>query len=125
MLQLDGGGLFFAVAEVVIAHLLRSGRVAVMADDQEVSPSNVAAIPGMSRPLVVHRMEVGDLPFHHVGKHRLAKLNNVLALKERIDGQRAAPAALAEDTEGLIRNHGLQAASRGLRRFTRRTHWSG
>ena len=49
----------------------------------------------MSRPLVVHRMDVGDLPYHYVGKHRRAKLRDVLALKDRMDGQCAALAALA------------------------------
>ena len=96
-----------AMVEVVIGHLLRGGRVAVLAEDQEISPNDAAAILGMSRPLVVHRMEAGDLPFHYVGKHRRARLRDVLALKERMDRQRAALAALAEDTEDLIRNHGL------------------
>lgn len=96
-----------AMVEVVVGHLLRGGRVAVLAEYQEISPNDAVAILGMSRPLVVHRMEVGDLPFHYVGKHRRAKLHDVLALKERMDGQRAALAALAEDTEDLIRNYGL------------------
>jgi len=96
-----------AMVEAVVGHLLRGGRVAVLAEDQEVSPNDAAAILGMSRPLVVHRMDVGDLPFHYVGKHRRAKLHDVLALKERLEGQRAALAALAEDTEDLIRQHGL------------------
>ncbi len=96
-----------AMVEVVIGHLLRGGRVAVLAEDQEISPNDAAAILGMSRPLVVHRMEVGDLPFHYVGKHRRSKLRDVLAFKERIDGQCAVLAALAEDTENLICQHGL------------------
>ncbi len=96
-----------AMVEAVIGHLLRGGRVAVLAEDQEISPNDAAVILGMSRPLVVHRMEVGDLPFHYVGKHRRAKLRDVLSLKERIEEQQAALAALAEDTEDLIHNHGL------------------
>lgn len=96
-----------AVVEAVIGHLMRGGRVAVLGEDQEVSPNDAAAILGMSRPLVVHRMEVGDLPFHYVGKHRRAKLRDVLVLKERVEEQQAALAALAADTEDLIRHHGL------------------
>ncbi len=96
-----------AMVEAVISHLLRGGRVAVLAEDQEVSPNDAAAILGMSRPLVVHRMEVGDLPFHYVGAHRRARLRDVLALKERVEEQKAALAALAEDTEDLIVRHGL------------------
>ena len=36
-----------------------------------------------ARPLVVHRMDIGDLPFRYVGKHSRASLKDVLALKER------------------------------------------
>ena len=91
----------------LLGHLLWGGRVAVLAKDQEVSPNDAATIPGMSRPLVVRRMDVGDLPFHYVGQHRRARLRDVLALKERVNGQRVALGALAEDAEDLIRNHGL------------------
>ena len=56
---------------------MRGEKVAVLAEDREVSPNEAAAILGMSRPLVVHRMDVGDLPFRYVGKHRRAKLRDV------------------------------------------------
>ena len=95
------------MVEAVVSHLLRGGRVAILAEDQEVSPNDAAAILGMSRPLVVHRMEVGDLPFHYVGSHRRARLRDVLALKAKVEQQTAARAALAEDTEDLIVHHGL------------------
>jgi len=95
------------MVEAVVSYLLRGGRVAILAEDQEVSPNDAAAILGMSRPLVVHRMEVGDLPFHYVGTHRRARLRDVLALKAKVEQQNAALAALAEDTEDLIVHHGL------------------
>ena len=41
------------------------------------------------------------------GKHRRAKLRDVLALKTKIDGQQAALDALAENTETLMRDYGL------------------
>jgi hypothetical protein len=47
-------------------------------------------------------MDVGDLPFRYVGKHRSAKLKHVLALKSKIDAQQAALDALAQDTEALV-----------------------
>ena len=96
-----------AAVAAVMDGLSRGERVAVLAEGQDLSPNEAAAVLGMSRPLVVHRMEVGDLPFHYVGKHRRAKLRDVLAFKEKVDGQRAALAALARDTEDLIHNHGL------------------
>ncbi len=91
----------------VLEHLARGERIAVLAEDAEVSPNDAAAILGLSRPLVVHRMEAGDLAFRYVGKHRRARLADVLALKEKLDRQRALFDALAEETESLMHGHGL------------------
>ncbi|MEI2301251.1 DNA-binding protein [Ensifer sp. MJa1] len=96
-----------AAVEALLAHLLRGERVAVLAEDQELSPTEVSAILGISRPLVVLRMDRGDLPFRYVGKHRRALLKDVLVLKSRLDARQAAMEALTEDTEDLIENHGL------------------
>ncbi len=95
------------LVEVLLDHLLRGERVAVLAEEQELSPNEAASLLGISRPLVVHRMDVGDLPFRHVGTHRRAKLKDVLALKDKIDTQRKALEALAEDTEELMRDYEL------------------
>lgn len=94
-----------ALLESALGHLLQGERVVVLAEDQELSPNDAADILGISRPLVVHRMDVGDLPFRYVGKHRRTKLKDVLALKLRIDAQRAAMEALAEDVEDPIQHH--------------------
>ena len=93
--------------QAALGHLFQGERVAVLAEDKELSPNDVASILGISRPLVVHRMEIGDLPFRYVGKHRRARLKDVLALKTKIDAQQAALDALAENTETLMRDHGL------------------
>ena len=96
-----------AAVEALLAHMLRGERVAVLAEDQELSPSEASAILGISRPLAVLRMDRGDLSFRYVGKHRRALLKDVLALKARLDTRQAAMDALAEDTEDLIQTHGL------------------
>lgn len=98
-----------ALLETALGRLLQGERVAVLAEDQELSPNDAADILGISRPLVVHRMDVGDLPFRYVGKHRRTKLKDVLALKTRIDAQQAAMVALAED---LKRRHGASPAKK-------------
>jgi hypothetical protein len=76
-------------------------------EDQELSLNDAVAILGISRPLVLHRMNIGDLPFRYVGGHRRTKLKDVLALKAKIDTQQKAMEALAEDTEMLMREYGL------------------
>ncbi len=96
-----------ALLEVALGHLIQGERVAILAKDQELSPNDAAEILGISRPLVVHRMDVGDLPFRYVGKHRRAKLKDVLALKTELDAQRKALEELAEDAEDLGRRYGV------------------
>lgn len=92
--------------EAAVERLLQGERIAVLAEDEELSPNEAADILGISRPLVVHRMDIGDLPFRYVGKHRRAALRDVLVLKARIDAQHAAMQALADDAEDLRRRHG-------------------
>jgi len=93
--------------EALIVRLLRGERVAILSEDQELSPTEASAILGISRPLVVLRMDRGDLPFRFVGKHRRTLLKDVLALKAQLDACQKALDVLAEDTEDLIDNHGL------------------
>jgi hypothetical protein len=96
-----------SLIESLLGHLSRGERVAVLTEDQELSPNDASSILGVSRPLVVHRMDIGDLPFRYVGKHRRATLRDILALKSKIDAQRAAMEALAEDAEDLKQRYGV------------------
>lgn len=96
-----------ALLETALGHLLQGERVAVLAEDQELSPNDAADILGISRPLVVHRMDVGDLPFRYVGKHRRTRLKHVLTLKTKLDAQRRAMEGLAEDAEDLRQRYGV------------------
>lgn len=94
------------VVEALIGRLLSGERVAVLAEAQELSPTEASSILGISRPLVVLRMDRGELPFRYVGKHRRALLVDVLTLKARLDAQRGAMEALADDTEDLHVRYG-------------------
>ena len=96
-----------SVVETLLSRLLSGERVAVLVEEQELSPTEASTILGVSRPLVVLRMDRGDLPFHYVGKHRRASLKDVLALKAKLASGQKALDALAEDTEDLIVHHGL------------------
>ena len=92
--------------EALLSRLLNGERVAVLAEDQEMSPTDASAVLGISRPLVVLRMDRGDLPFRYVGKHRRTSLRDVLMLKERLDAQRGAMEALADDAQDLQARYG-------------------
>jgi len=93
--------------ETLIDRLLSGESVALLTEEQELSPTEASEILGISRPLVVLRMDRGDLPFRYVGKHRRAALKDVLALKTKLDARHKALDALAADTEDLIGTHGL------------------
>ena len=95
------------LVETLLERLFDGDRVALLTEEQELSPKDAATILGISRPLVVHRMDSGDLPFRYVGKHRRTKLNDVLTFKARLDAQRTAMQALADDAEDLQRQHGV------------------
>jgi excisionase family DNA binding protein len=95
-----------SAVEALIVRLLRGERVAILSENQELSPAEASAILGISRPLVVLRMDRGDLPFRFVGKHRRVLLKDVLTLKAKLDVGQKALDALAEDTEDLIVNYG-------------------
>ena len=95
-----------ALLDVLLDHLLQGDRVAILTDDQELSPNDAATILGISRPLVVHRMDVGDLPFRYVGTHRRAKLKDVLGLRTKIDAEHAAMQALTDDADDLRQRYG-------------------
>jgi len=94
------------VVEALLDHLRSGERVAVLTEDLELSPAEASTLLGISRPLVVLRMDRGELPFHYVGKHRRASLKDVLALKDKLDTQRSAMEALAEDAQDLQRRYG-------------------
>jgi excisionase family DNA binding protein len=96
-----------ALIRDVLAKLVDSERVAVLREDEELSPEQAATILGISRPLVVRRMNSGRLPFRYVGSHRRCRLSDVLKLRREEQGQREALDRLAADTEDLTRNHGL------------------
>lgn len=91
----------------VLAKLVDSERVAVLREDEELSPEQAAAILGISRPLVVRRMDSGRLPFRYVGAHRRCRFSDVLKLRREELGQREGLDRLAADTEDLMTNHGL------------------
>lgn len=96
-----------ALIEAMFASLSRGERVAVLSENAEITPNEAAVILGISRPLVVQRMDIGDLSFRYVGKHRRARLADVLALKAKLDEQSCALKALAEDTDDLAKAYGV------------------
>ena len=90
-----------------LAKLVDAERVAVLSEDEKLSPEQAAAILGISRPLVVRRMDSGRLPFRYVGSHRRSRLSNVLKLRREEQVHHETQNRLAVDTEDLIKKYGI------------------
>lgn len=80
---------------------LERGGVAYGPLEEELSPSQAGKILGISRPLVVRRMEDGRLPFHYVGTHRRCTLKDVLELKAREEAQDQLMTEIYQDFEEI------------------------
>jgi len=89
-----------AVVETLINRVLRGERVALLVEEQELSGAEVAAVLDTTQALAIHRMEIGELPFHYVGEQRRVLLKDTLALKAKLVVQRQAIRELcAEDLQ--------------------------
>jgi hypothetical protein len=78
-----------------------------VSEERELTPVQAAKILKIALPLVMHRMDVGDLPYRYVGAGRRTTMQAVLALKVTLDEQQNTLKALAEDTEDLMRDFEL------------------
>jgi excisionase family DNA binding protein len=74
-------GLMLKLLRQLTELTLRHGSVAIVPMEKELSPAEAGKILGLSRPMVVRKMEAGELPFRYEGKHRRCKLEDVLRIK--------------------------------------------
>jgi len=87
--------------EQILEVLAKSGGIAFGPIESVVSPEHAGKILGISRPLVVQRMDDGRLPFHYVGAHRRCKLTDVLDLKAAEEARNEALADAYADLMDL------------------------
>ncbi len=108
-LQVDGD---LAMLLKNIASLVaETSGLAYGALSSELSPEQAGKILGVSRPLVVRRMDDGRLPFFYVGAHRRCKLEDVLKLRAEEERQSSALKELAEGIADIIRDDGANGKS--------------
>jgi hypothetical protein len=95
-----------ALVTALVTRLQDGERIAIVSHDQSLSAGEAGAILGLPDPLVLHRMNTGDLPYHYDAAERRVRLKDVMALKRKVDLTQAALDELEEETESLIRGHG-------------------
>ena len=89
-------GLMLRLVRELANVVLRHSGVVIAPLGRELSPDAAGKLLGISRPLVVRRMDDGRLPFRYEGKHRRCKLEDVLNLKAAEEKQTTALRALAD-----------------------------
>jgi hypothetical protein len=68
-------------------------------DDPELPLKEIVKLLDILEPLVVHRMNIGELPFTYAGPDRRARLSDVLVLKAKIAAQQRAMREMAKMAE--------------------------
>ncbi|MBR0689849.1 DNA-binding protein [Bradyrhizobium manausense] len=89
-------GTMISILRDATAMMERGAGFAMGALADELTPEQAGKILGLSRPLVVRRMEDGRLPLRYEGAHRRCKLVDVLTLKAAEEQQQNALRELAE-----------------------------
>lgn len=101
------GGELAGILRRFVAVGLEAGGVAYGPLDAELTPEQAGSILGISRPLVVQRMDDGRLPFRYVGSHRRCTLNDVLSLKAAEDSHDRLMRQMYGELEDLAAEPGL------------------
>jgi hypothetical protein len=92
-------GAMIAILRETTAMMEKVAGFAMAGLADELTPEQAGKILGISRPLVVRRMEDGRLPFRYEGAHRRCKLVDVLKLKAIEEKQEQTLRELAEMDE--------------------------
>jgi len=97
-----------AIAFLELSRLIQGGtkQVSLIADDPEITPEEASDLLGMSRPMVVQRIKLGDLVARKVGTHHRIKTSDLLAFQTREAEREAALAEFGELTDELATRHG-------------------
>jgi len=73
----------FTVLESVVQTMVQGKAVTVAPVEMRLTTSQAADILGISRPTLIRLLDDGALPFEQPRRHRLLRLGDVLAYKER------------------------------------------
>jgi excisionase family DNA binding protein len=72
--------------------------VTVLASDVHLTPAEVGAMLGLSRPFVARLLDSGDMPFERLpsSTHRVVRLNDVLEFQARRERRRTGRRKIAD-----------------------------
>ncbi|MBV8883522.1 MAG: helix-turn-helix domain-containing protein [Chroococcidiopsidaceae cyanobacterium CP_BM_RX_35] len=74
-----------------ILEVMATGRgVTIIPENAELTTVEAASVLNVSRPFLIKLLEQGQIPCRKVGKHRRIRMEDVMAYKAQIDGEREA-----------------------------------
>ncbi len=86
----------------IVENLKAGNGITVIPMHAELTTVEAAVLLNVSRPFLIKQLEAGALPYHMVGTHRRLRLADVLAYRDRMDGQaEEALAAMTAEAEDL------------------------
>jgi len=86
----------------VLTEIGEGNAVSIIPVHAELTTQEAADVLNVSRPHLVKLLESKEIPFHKTGTHRRVRYQDVIAYKERIDGERRkALDALAAQAQEL------------------------
>jgi excisionase family DNA binding protein len=105
---------------VEVAEAMRGGRAITVAPvSQRLTTSEAAEMLGISRPTLVKLLEDGEIPFEQPRRHRVLRLDDVLAFRARRRRQRRD--ALDEMTRQAVADGLYEATAEDYDAAIRRT----
>lgn len=74
-----------------ILEVMAAGRgVTIIPENAELTTVEATGVLNVSRPFLIKLLEQGQIPCRKVGKHRRVRMEDIIAYKAKIDGEREA-----------------------------------
>ena len=68
-----------------LTQMAQGNAVSLIPIYKELTTQEAADLLNVSRPYLIKQIELGEIPYHKVGKHRRIHFNDLMVYKDRID----------------------------------------
>ena len=68
-----------------LTQMAQGNAVSLIPIHAELTTQEAADLLNVSRPYLIKQIELGEIPYHKIGKHRRINFNDLMVYKDRID----------------------------------------